>query len=78
MRASCRPSQKARHGRATRRFIVDTSRVDFGTVSLIATLPILSILIVGSIYKVITNYQKAKQRPRNVAPCEIIEFDFGD
>ena len=50
----------------------------FGTVSLIATLPILSILIVGSIYKIITNYQKAKQRPRNVAPCEIIEFDFGD
>ena len=50
----------------------------FGTISLIASLPILSVLIVGSVFKIITNYQKAKQKPTKQKPVEIIEFDVGD
>lgn len=50
----------------------------FGTISLIACLPILAILIVGSIFKLITVKQNAKQKAANTVPVEIIEFDTGD
>ncbi len=57
---------------------VDVLTGAFGTISLIACLPIFSILIVGTIFKIITDKQKAKQKAKNVVPVEIIEFDIGD
>ena len=57
---------------------VDVLTGAFGTISLIACLPIFSILIVGTIFKIITDKQKAKQKAKNAVPVEIIEFDVGD
>ena len=50
----------------------------FGTIALIACLPILAISILGLIYRLITHYQKAKEKPKAKKPIEIIEFEFGD
>lgn len=50
----------------------------FGTIALIACLPILSISILGLAYKLITHYQKAKQKPKTNKPVEIIEFEYGE
>ena len=32
----------------------------------------------GTIFKIITDKQKAKQKAKNAVPVEIIEFDVGD
>ncbi len=50
----------------------------FGTVALIACLPILAISILGVIYRVISQYQIAKEKPKTKKAVEIIEFDYGD
>ena len=50
----------------------------FGTIALIACLPILAISILGLIYKLITHYQKAKDKPKINRPVEIIEFEYGE
>lgn len=50
----------------------------FGTIAFIACLPILSILFLGLIYRIITHYQKAKEKPKQSKPVEIIEFDLGE
>ena len=50
----------------------------FGTVALIACLPILAISILGVIYRVISQYQIAKEKPKTKKSVEIIEFDYGD
>lgn len=50
----------------------------FGTIAFIACLPILTISILGLIYKIISNYQKQKEKPKTKAPIVIVEFDYGD
>ena len=50
----------------------------FGTIALIACLPILAISILGLIYKLITHYQKSKDKPKINRPIEIIEFEYGE
>ncbi len=50
----------------------------FGTIALIACLPILAISILGLIYRLITHYQKAKDKPKSNRPVEIIEFEYGE
>lgn len=57
---------------------IDVLAGAFGTVSLIACLPILSILIVGSIFKTITKKQETKQKQKNIMPVEILEFKVED
>ena len=50
----------------------------FGTIAFIACLPILTISVLGLIYKIISNYQKQKEKPKTKAPIVIVEFDYGD
>lgn len=50
----------------------------FGTIAFIACLPILTISILGLIYKIISNYQKQKEQPKTKTPVVIVEFDYGD
>jgi hypothetical protein len=50
----------------------------FGTIAFIACLPILTISILGLIYKIISNYQKQKEKPKTKAPVVIVEFDYGE
>ncbi len=50
----------------------------FGTIAFIACLPILTISILGLVYKIISDYQKQKEKPRTKTPVVIVEFDYGD
>lgn len=50
----------------------------FGTIAFIACLPILTISVLGLIYKIISNYQKQKEKPKTKSPIVIVEFDYGD
>lgn len=50
----------------------------FGTIAFIACLPILTISVLGLIYRIISNYQKQKDKPKMKTPVVIVEFDCGD
>ncbi len=50
----------------------------FGTIALIACLPILTISILGVVYKIISDYQKQKEKPKQKTPVVIVEFDYGE
>jgi hypothetical protein len=50
----------------------------FGTIALVATLPILSIETLGLVYKIIKNSKQHKENKIRTANVEIIEFDMGE
>ena len=48
----------------------------FGTVGMIAVFPILTMQILGCIYKIVLLRNKAKERKKSESKIEIIEFDY--
>lgn len=50
----------------------------FGTISLIACIPILCILILGLIFKLVSYKQKKKEQPKKKTSTVIVDFDWGE
>jgi hypothetical protein len=55
----------------------DAAMSAFGTIGLVATAPILSMLVLGVVYKLIKNRNLIRQRKIRTANVEIVEFDVG-
>jgi hypothetical protein len=55
----------------------DAAMSAFGTIGLVATAPILSMLVLGVVYKLIKNRNLIRQRKIRTVNIEIVEFDVG-
>lgn len=57
---------------------IDILNGAFGTISIIACIPILCILILGLVYRYVSYKQAKKQQPKKKTKVVIVDFDWGE